>query len=52
MTIVWISGFCAGSGLAGLVLALAGANVQPNIVGALAMLCVSAGALMTARKFG
>ena len=38
MTVIWISGFCVGSGLAGLILALAPFCARPDLIASIGML--------------
>lgn len=45
MVIVWISGFCVGTGLAGLLLALTPICVKPDTVASIGMIVIGACAI-------
>lgn len=49
MIAIWISGFCVGTGLAGLILALAPVCARPDLVASVGMLAGGACALGIAR---
>lgn len=51
MVPVWISGFCVGTGLAGLILALASVCARPDLIGSIGMLAGGAAALGIARAW-